>query len=58
MAENETIDAEEDFLAEAQRRLEEMRATGGIPAEEVFAYLEARARGEQPPRPVVRPASD
>jgi predicted transcriptional regulator len=48
-------EAEEEFLAEAERRLEEMRSTGlGIPSDEVFAYLEARARGEKVKRPKAR----
>lgn len=51
----EKLDAEEartEMLAQAKRRLARMRRTGmGIPADEVFRYLEARARG----KPAVRP---
>ena len=38
--------------AEAKRRLARMKKSGhGIPAQEVFAYLEKRARGGKPARP-------
>lgn len=51
----EVEEAEEAFLAEAERRLADMRSTGkGIPADEVFAFLEARARGEKVKRPKAR----
>lgn len=40
------------FHAEGRRRLAQMKKTGlGIPADEVFAYLEQRALG----KPAVRP---
>ena len=43
------------FHAEGRRRLARMKKTGlGIPAAEVFDYLEARARGENPVRPKAR----
>jgi predicted transcriptional regulator len=51
----EKLDAEEaraEMLSQARRRLARMRRSGaGIPAHEVFAYLEARALG----KPAVRP---
>ncbi len=51
----EKLQAEEArtaFYAEAERRLARMKRAGvGIPAEEVFAYLERRAKG----KPAVRP---
>ncbi len=54
----EKVSAEEakaEFHAEAERRLRSMKKTGkGMPAEEVFAYLRARIRGEQPERPKAR----
>ncbi len=57
----EKIEAEEAqaaFQAEAQRRLARMKRTGkGIPADEVFEYLRARARGERAPRPRARKVS-
>jgi len=43
------------FFAEAKRRLERMKKSGvGIPAAEVFDYLEKRARGKSPARPKPR----
>jgi hypothetical protein len=43
------------FLTEARKRLARMKKTGlGVPAEEVFAYLEQRARGLEPARPKPR----
>lgn len=43
------------FHAEAERRLAKMKRSGtGIPAEEVFAYLLARASGRKPARPKAR----
>jgi predicted transcriptional regulator len=42
------------FHAEARRRLTRMKKTGqGVPAAEVFTYLEERARGKAstPPKP-------
>jgi predicted transcriptional regulator len=55
---SEKLDAEEAraaFHAEAKRRLARMKRTGlGIPAAEVFDYLEARTRGESPARPKPR----
>lgn len=54
----EKVDAEEAreaFHAEAERRLARMKRTGkGIPAEEVFDYLRARALGEKAKRPKAR----
>ena len=45
------------FIAEAQRRLARMKKSGkGIPAAEVFAYLDARAKGGNPARPKARKA--
>ena len=52
------VEAEEARTAlhkEAQARLARMKKSGkGIPADEVFAYMDARARGENPPRPKPR----
>lgn len=52
------VDAEEAhaaFLAEARRRLVRMKKSGkGIPAAEVFAYLDARGKGGSPARPKPR----
>lgn len=52
------VEAEETraaFLAEARRRLARMKKSGkGIPAAEVFAYLEARDKGKSPARPKAR----
>lgn len=43
------------FVAEARRRLSEMKKTGrGIPADEVFDYLLSRARGKPSKRPKAR----
>jgi predicted transcriptional regulator len=43
------------FHAEAKRRLAIMKRSGkGIPADEVFAYLLARARGRRAARPKLR----
>jgi predicted transcriptional regulator len=54
----EKLDAEEAqaaFRAEAERRLAGMKTTGkAIPADEVFAYLRARVRGEKVKRPRAR----
>jgi len=54
----EKLDAEEaraEFQAEAKRRLAKMkRSQKGIPALEVFEYLERRAQGETPARPRAR----
>lgn len=51
----EAEEAEAAFRAEAERRLAAMKASGkGIPADEVFAYLEARAAGRKAKRPVSR----
>lgn len=51
----EKLEAEEAnaaFHAEAKRRLARMKKAGaGIPAAEVFRYLEARAQGKSPARP-------
>jgi len=55
---HEKIEAEEArlaFLAEATRRLTRMKKSGkGIPAEEVFQYLEQRAAGRKGVRPKPR----
>jgi len=52
------VEAEEARAAlhkEARTRLARMKKSGkGIPAAEVFAYLDARVRGESPPRPKPR----
>jgi predicted transcriptional regulator len=54
----EKIEAEQvriSFQAEAERRLARMKRTGvAIPAEEVFAYFERRAKGTTAPRPKPR----
>jgi predicted transcriptional regulator len=54
----EKVEAEEArlaFHAEAERRLAKMKKAGvGIPAEEVFEYLERRAAGHKAPRPKPR----
>jgi predicted transcriptional regulator len=43
------------FQAEAERRLVRMKRTGvAIPAGEVFAYFERRAKGTTAPRPKPR----
>ncbi len=42
------------FYAEAQRRLARMKKSGkGIPAADVFAYLDARGKGKRPARPAL-----
>ena len=52
------IEAEEAraaFHAEARKRLALMKKSGkGIPAADVFAYLDARVQGKSPPRPKAR----
>lgn len=52
---SEKLEAEEArvaLIAEAHHRLARMKKTGaGIPVAEVFAYLEARARGKAAIRP-------
>ena len=54
----EKVEAEEArvaFHAEAKRRLARMKKTGlGTPAEEVFEYIEEKARGGSPARPKAR----
>ncbi len=54
----EKVEAEEArtaFHAEAKRRLARMKRSGlGIPASEVFDYVEQRALGKSPPRPKAR----
>jgi len=54
----EKVEAEEArlaFLAQAQRRLARMKKTGaGIPAQEVFDYLQRRAAGRRAARPKAR----
>ena len=48
-------EAKEALLAEAKVRLARMKSTGAaIPATEVFAYLEERARGGVAARPRAR----
>ena len=48
----EAAEARAAFHAEARRRLVRMKKSAhGIPAQEVFAYLEKRARGGKPARP-------
>lgn len=55
---SEKLDAEEaraEFLAEAGRRLAKMKKDGvGIPASEVFAYLEQRVQSKPAARPKSR----
>lgn len=54
----EAEEAQAALLAEAQRRLGEMKVSSkGIPAEEVFEFLRARARGEKVKRPRARRTS-
>lgn len=52
------VDAEEAraaFHEEARLRLARMKKSGkGIPAAEVFAYLDARGKGKSPARPKAR----
>jgi predicted transcriptional regulator len=54
----EKLEAEEArlaFHAEAERRLARMKKTGvGIPAQEVFDYLQRRAAGRKATRPKPR----
>lgn len=51
----EAEEAREAFIAEAQRRLARMKKSGkSIPSAEVFAYLDARAKGGDPARPKAR----
>ena len=51
----EAGEARAAFLAEARRRLARMKKSGkGIPAAEVFAYLDARGKGRKPARPSPR----
>ena len=54
----EKVEAEEArlaFHAEGERRLTQMKKTGvGIPAEEVFEYLQQRAQGRKVARPKPR----
>jgi len=54
----EKLEADETravFQEEAKRRLERMKRTGaGIPAEEVFEYLQQRAEGAPAKRPKPR----
>ncbi len=54
----EKVEAEEArlaFLGEAETRLARMKDSGlGIPAEDAFAYLGQRARGEPARRPRAR----
>ncbi len=52
------IEAEEAraaFHAEARKRLARMKKSGkGVPAAEVFTYLDSREQGKNPPRPKAR----
>ena len=51
----EAAEARAAFHAEAKRRLARMKKSAlGIPAQEVFAYLDKRARGGKPARPKPR----
>ena len=51
----EVEEARAAFQAEAKRRLTRMKKSGlGIPASEVFDYLEQRALGHSPRRPKAR----
>jgi predicted transcriptional regulator len=51
----EAEEAQAAFVAEAERRLARMVRSGvGIPADDVFDYLEAWARGEKVKRPRAR----
>jgi predicted transcriptional regulator len=51
----EAEEARAAFHAEAQRRFARMKKSGkSIPATEVFAYLDARAKGGNPVRPKAR----
>ena len=51
----ELEEAQLAFRAEAERRLARMKKTGvGIPAEEVFEYLQQRAAGRKTTRPKPR----
>lgn len=51
----EADEARAAFHAEGRRRLARMKRSGlGIPADEVFAYLEQRALGKPAPRPKPR----
>ena len=51
----EADEARAAFYAEARRRLARMKKSGrAIPADEVHAYLEQRARGRSPARPKPR----
>ena len=51
----EAEEARAALLAEARRRLARMKKSGkGIPAAEVFAYLDARGKGRNPARPKPR----
>lgn len=53
----EAAEARKAFLEEARRRLARMKRSGkSIPAAEVFAYLDACAKGEKPARPKARKA--
>ncbi len=51
----EAEEARTAFHQEARKRLARMKKSGkGIPAAEVFAYLDARGQGKSPPRPKSR----
>ncbi len=54
----EAEEAQAQFQAEAEKRLAAMKRSGkGIPADEVFAYLRARASGVKAARPKARKIS-
>ncbi len=51
----EAEEARTAFHQEARKRLARRKKSGkGIPAAEVFAYLDARGQGKSPPRPKSR----
>ena len=51
----EAEEARTAFHEEARLRLARMKRSGrGIPAAEVFGYLDARGQGKSPPRPKSR----
>lgn len=51
----EAEEARKAFHEDARLRLARMKRSGkGIPAAEVFAYLDARGQGKNPPRPKAR----
>ena len=51
----ERVEVDDDFSRVADERWEKVLATGKtVPWDEAKAYLEARARGERPGKPVAR----